>query len=66
MALPTGPVTTRASANLGDATKWMPNREQSKIAFVVAATSRSVALHPVETSRTSTERLNGVTGSGGG
>jgi hypothetical protein len=37
----------------------MPKRSTSKIAFVLAITSRSQALSPVDTSRTCKERKNG-------
>ena len=59
IARPTGPVTSRASAKRGDATKCTPKRAISKIALVLAITSKSLALSPVETSRICSERLNG-------
>src|SRR5712691_1276732 len=53
----TGPVTSRTSACLGLATRWMPKRSRSYRGFVVAAISNSHALQlPASTWRTWSDR----------
>lgn len=66
MDLGTGPVINKASAKRGDATTLIPNLSISKIELHEAATSKSQAEQPVDTTRMANERLKKLLSGGRG